>query len=142
MLSPSRRDTAVPPSSPARSLQPPRCSTNTFNRCATLRRSCWCTPYHWRPHHRRVIADQRASPPWSAWADRWGHPVSGCIIENEFFYLQKWLYSAMICLFCVEINRAPKIMKICVISLRCELFSKNIKCYFSVLFECDKNCST
>ena len=47
--------------------------------------------------------------------------------------------SAVICLFCVEINRAPKIIKkFCVTSLRCKLFRKNIKCYFSVDFECDK----
>ena len=42
----------------------------------------------------------------------WGHSVSDGLFENEFSILQKWLNSAVICLFCVEINRAPKFMKI------------------------------
>ena len=43
-------------------------------------------------------------------ADMWGHSVSDGLFENEFSILQKWLNSAVICLFCVEINSAPKIM--------------------------------
>ena len=33
-------------------------------------------------------------------------------LKMNFSILQKWLNSVVICLFCVEINRAPKIMKI------------------------------
>ena len=48
----------------------------------------------------------------AALTDEWGHSVSDCLFENEFSILQKCLNSAVICLFCIEINRAPKIMKI------------------------------
>ena len=36
--------------------------------------------------------------------------VSGWF-ENEFFLFQKWLNSVVICYFCVDLFRAPKIMK-------------------------------
>ena len=32
-------------------------------------------------------------------------------VKMDFSILQKWLNSVVICLFCVELNRAPKIMK-------------------------------
>ena len=43
--------------------------------------------------------------------DRWGHPVSDCVVENEFSPFQKCLNSVVICYFCVDLFRAPKIMK-------------------------------
>ena len=50
----------------------------------------------------------------TAITDEWDPAVSDGFSKNDlfFFYLQKWLNSAVICLICVEINRAPKIMKI------------------------------
>ena len=48
----------------------------------------------------------------AALTDEWGHSVSDGLFENEFSIFQEWLNSVVICLFCVELNRAPKIMKI------------------------------
>ena len=44
--------------------------------------------------------------------DRWGHLVSDCVVQNEFIYFQIWMNSDVICYFCVDLFRAPKIMKI------------------------------
>ena len=70
-----------------------------------------------------------------------GPDVSDGLFENGIFLFLKSMNSVSFCYFCVDLNIAPKTMKICVTSLRCKLFRKNIKCYFSVYFECDKNCS-
>ena len=46
------------------------------------------------------------------YADRWGHSVSGGLFENGNFLFQKWMNIVSFCYFCVELIRAPKIMKI------------------------------
>ena len=59
-------------------------------------------------------------PPWSAREegdDRWGHLVSDHGFQNEFFLFQRWMNSVCFCYFCVDLFRAPKIMKIFVWSL-------------------------
>ena len=44
--------------------------------------------------------------------DKWVPYVSDCIVQIEFFYFQKWMNSVCFCYFCVDLFRAPKIMKI------------------------------
>ena len=56
-----------------------------------------------------------SSPSWSKLEvgdDRWGHLVSDRGFQNEFFLFQKWMNSICFCYFCVDLFRAPKIMKI------------------------------
>ena len=43
--------------------------------------------------------------------DRWGHLVSDCVVQNEFSVFQIWMNSDVICYFCVDLFRVPKIMK-------------------------------
>ena len=42
----------------------------------------------------------------------WGQVVSDREFKMEFFYFQKWMNSMSFCYFCVDLFRAPKIMKI------------------------------
>ena len=52
--------------------------------------------------------------PWSAQEegdDRWGRVVSDTVFENDFSIFQKWMNSDTFCYFCIELFRAPKIMK-------------------------------
>ena len=44
--------------------------------------------------------------------DMWGRVVSDREFKMEFFYFQKWMNSMSFCYFCVDLFRAPKIMKI------------------------------
>ena len=44
--------------------------------------------------------------------DMWGHFVSDGLFENGIFLFQKCMNSVSFCYFCVELNIAPKIMKI------------------------------
>ena len=44
--------------------------------------------------------------------DKWAPYVSDCVVQNGFFYFQKWMNSVYFCYFCVDLFRAPKIMKI------------------------------
>ena len=53
--------------------------------------------------------------------DGWGHLVSDRGFQNEFFLFQKWMNSTSFCYFCVELFRAPKIMKIFV-WLLCDVY--------------------
>ena len=63
-------------------------------------------------------ASYRRSAPSSLWSkpkvrdDKWVPYVSDCIVQIEFFYFQKWMNSVCFCYFCVDLFRAPKIMKI------------------------------
>ena len=53
--------------------------------------------------------------------DRWDPGVSDCVVQNGFFYFQKWMNSDAICYFCIELFRVPKIMKIFV-CLLCDVY--------------------
>ena len=44
--------------------------------------------------------------------DMWGWFVSDREFRMKFFYFQKWMNSMSFCYFCVDLCRAPKIMKI------------------------------
>ena len=43
--------------------------------------------------------------------DMCGRVVSNREFKMEFFYFQKWMNSMSFCYFCVDLFRAPKIMK-------------------------------
>ena len=56
---------------------------------------------------RRSEARRRA-----ALTDGWDPDVSDYLFENEFFLFAEMINTIVICLFCLESNRPPKIMKI------------------------------
>ena len=70
--------------------------------------------YRWSNHGRHCWAREDGD-------DRWGHPVGDSVFQNGFSILQIWMNSDVICYFCVELFRAPKIMKIFVWPL-CDVY--------------------
>ena len=53
--------------------------------------------------------------------DMWGRVVSDREFKMEFFYFHKWMNSMSFCYFCVDLFRAPKIMKFFVWPL-CDIY--------------------
>ena len=59
---------------------------------------------------RSALSSSRSKP--EVRDDMWVPYVSDGIVQIEFFYFQKWMNSVYFCYFCVDLFRAPKIMKI------------------------------
>ena len=81
--------------------------------------------------------NRRSEPslPWSTLEvedDKWGPFVSDSAFKWNFFYFQIWMNSDVICYFCVDLFRAPKIIKFFVWPLCSEYYLGKI---WNIIFQ-------